>query len=1236
MKRLVLTLAISLAFALVSMAQASFTFDDGILYGWTTIDADGDGNNWQLSTNGGLSGNVSDGMVLSYSLDGATGDSLTPDNYFVSPRVTLSQENSYICFYARALDESHPAEHFGVAISTTVNNDPSAFTMLQDWTLHVSLYPDEWIFYTVGLSQYAGQEVYLAFRHYPLNGMVESAVRIDDIYIEGELIDGHEIWNPLNLPGTLKGVNAQGDLYSISSDTYPASLVRSHDDGETWETVFTDSFGNMAIGDKGRIFLICDRIVNYSDDNGDTWQQTSPINNDTGYNWFSCMDMRSPSNDTLVGYSSPYLIWTLDGGATWDSTRIAIMEDHQEISDLLVNENGDVYVSIWYYVGSNIGVYHFTLSDMRNWELVAFQGYSVRDMDFDPDGNVVCGVYGGFSGFEHIPGFYAVHAKNVGIADNGIVYRWNMAENNSAVLAYSFDHGENFTEIGEALPLAEPAPGGEDGFLSKGHDNHLYFYGNGLYYKSRRNADNIQTSGVLTRVSAPYFEQNASDNRLAIVKDNVALYITVNGYWPNPDADELIVNSATIPLGSEIEAVGTYSIMHDENGDSFRVFDIERLENPTYQSVIGYLMQGYFDIESTDDVCAWYLGDQSTFDEIYRRYGKRWIITINGEMQTELELPDFNGIQLTDSIRYTLTGIPDSIIDYYGHTVYLLELTNVIPYEPNFTANGSLTLQSDLYLSTPCVDTPCLLLDEGDQRHYLTLVDKMQHNYINDDLFDEGVQTQIHGIETTHYDLFGAPFNTLDILEMETSIDSTMVGAVVNVPNPPIGANPPFDLELAFKHNDVLYYTPNVHEWWLYETGPVYGHGTYCYVVDNDTLFVGKEVTAQFTTSSMRIGNNLKPYYWVNLNHADYYDHIETLHGRLVITNELYDYGVYAFVTDDNEAFLIEPYFIGAAMENELAIGQDTLHVGSSFTVTGEVFQWHSYDFYSPYQFKGINILEISDIGATFPLSNEWYYEIENENGSITYQHLYQSGDTIVNDEPTQILVKINTLYDKGLRDEVMHEYIQERDGKVYWWNKTLEEFTVLYDFGAQEGDTWVTKVGTETLTMHVDAVETVEYEGKTYRMLRVSDADDIFSGDIVCGIGHLTSFFPERLMNNRDGILVEGLRCYWIEDELVFQPGDEDCDAVISELHGVEEDGPSTGSGALTVYPNPTDGTLFVQTLRATSLPDQTYRITNLMGQTVLTGQITAENQQIDVSSLPQGMYFITFAGETRKFVVR
>ena len=128
--------------------------------------------------------------------------------------------------------------------------------------------------------------------------------------------------------------------------------------------------------------------------------------------------------------------------------------------------------------------------------------------------------------------------------------------------------------------------------------------------------------------------------------------------------------------------------------------------------------------------------------------------------------------------------------------------------------------------------------------------------------------------------------------------------------------------------------------------------------------------------------------------------------------------------------------------------------------------------------------------------------------------------------------------------------------------------------------------------------------------------------------------------MRNADGFRVEGLRCYWVEDELVFNlDGEEECDAILSDIHGIEEGGPSTGSGtagAVMVYPNPTDRILVIETQGIASLQGQTYRICNLMGQTLLTGQITAETQQIDVSVLPEGIYFIIFAGETRKFVVR
>lgn len=259
-------------------------------------------------------------------------------------------------------------------------------------------------------------------------------------------------------------------------------------------------------------------------------------------------------------------------------------------------------------------------------------------------------------------------------------------------------------------------------------------------------------------------------------------------------------------------------------------------------------------------------------------------------------------------------------------------------------------------------------------------------------------------------------------------------------------------------------------------------------------------------------------------------------------------------------------------------------------------------------------------------LEGEWYYEITNANGSITYQYLQCAGDTAVAEERPKIIVRTNTIYDdKGKQQTVTHEYVYERDSVVYWWNKDLQEFTTLYDLTADVGDEWVINVGTESLVMHVDAVSDYEYDGRTLKMLSVSDENDLFSGDIVCGIGHLTSFFPERLMNRGRGYRVKGIRCYWQDGELVFKLGEKDCDEVYQEYHnqGVDE----TETSGFRIYPNPANDVIVVETPEGATL--QEYRITNLLGQTMLTGT----SQTINVSSLPSGMYFLTLGTQTLKF---
>lgn len=259
-------------------------------------------------------------------------------------------------------------------------------------------------------------------------------------------------------------------------------------------------------------------------------------------------------------------------------------------------------------------------------------------------------------------------------------------------------------------------------------------------------------------------------------------------------------------------------------------------------------------------------------------------------------------------------------------------------------------------------------------------------------------------------------------------------------------------------------------------------------------------------------------------------------------------------------------------------------------------------------------------------IGQEWYYELQNPNGSITYQHLYYLADTVIDDRDIDIIVRNNTLYDKG--SVTTHEYIYEENGKVYWWNATTGGFTTLYDFSANVGDEWEIKVGTESITMHVDAVGETEYNNHVFKTLQVSDAENLFSGTIVASVGHLTSFFPEKLMRKSDEGNVEGLRCLWNGMEFVFKYGDKDCDEVYEQLHlSLSE----ATTNSFSLYPNPTDGQLSI-----TAASGGEYRITNLMGQTLLQGRLNSGSTSIDVSGLCKGMYFMTIEGSTKKFLVQ
>lgn len=156
-------------------------FDSGSLpAGWTLVDADGDGYNWQAGSTA-TGGEPYEGAdyFTSASYINDLGP-LTPDNWLITPAVAV--EGGSIKYYVAAQDAAYAYEHYGVYYSTN-GTDPSSFELLFEETMvakgagtkvsgenatrnGASKAQGTWYERIIDLTGVSGSEVYFAFRHF--------------------------------------------------------------------------------------------------------------------------------------------------------------------------------------------------------------------------------------------------------------------------------------------------------------------------------------------------------------------------------------------------------------------------------------------------------------------------------------------------------------------------------------------------------------------------------------------------------------------------------------------------------------------------------------------------------------------------------------------------------------------------------------------------------------------------------------------------------------------------------------------------------------------------------------------------------------------------------------------------------------------------------------------------------------------------------------------------------------
>ena len=138
---------------------------------------DGDGNKWIWAYNEGIAPYCYEGSGMLCSLSVLNGTALTPDNWVIVGPITFKQSQNLLRFHAGGIgNDSQNQEHFRVYYNTALSGSWTSVT--GEITTN-----GEYRTYEVNMDSFAGQSIYVAFRHF--NCTNQNMLRLDAVQFFG-------------------------------------------------------------------------------------------------------------------------------------------------------------------------------------------------------------------------------------------------------------------------------------------------------------------------------------------------------------------------------------------------------------------------------------------------------------------------------------------------------------------------------------------------------------------------------------------------------------------------------------------------------------------------------------------------------------------------------------------------------------------------------------------------------------------------------------------------------------------------------------------------------------------------------------------------------------------------------------------------------------------------------------------------------------------------------------------
>lgn len=281
-----------------------------------------------------------------------------------------------------------------------------------------------------------------------------------------------------------------------------------------------------------------------------------------------------------------------------------------------------------------------------------------------------------------------------------------------------------------------------------------------------------------------------------------------------------------------------------------------------------------------------------------------------------------------------------------------------------------------------------------------------------------------------------------------------------------------------------------------------------------------------------------------------------------------------------------------------------------------------------------LSVLINSELKAQnyFAKNTTWVYDKPSYNiFQSSYTTLTSLGDSIFNgDTLTYIHGVVNcTVGENSLLKQV--------DKKVYRLNTCDSTYSLLYDFGAEIGDTLFFESDhcefEDTILVVVDTIFQTNINGidkKTFYLTQIYYHSNSFYGLVIEGIGNINNFYPMLGTCDPNG---SELRCYTDSILGEYNTGMNGGDCYFNNLNNNEIETEYTS-----LLPNPNKGTF---KLLFNSVKNNTHiTIINSIGLTVFEKDYL-ETQEVTISEQwPAGIYFIQIShpnhvNENFKFIV-